>query len=85
MLFKYHRKSSPLNSTHYAVLYPQNDDRIVAIDSVTSFHPVNTWHDTLVQYWCLTLSTTKRTAEASCSSDASCCQIIFAESASHPP
>ena len=33
-------KSSLLNSTHYAVLQPQNGDRIVAIDSVTSFHPV---------------------------------------------
>jgi len=41
MLFKKHDKSSPLNFTHYAVLYPQNDDRIVAIDSVTSLiHPV---------------------------------------------
>ena len=35
MLFKQHDKSSPLNSTHYAILYPQNDDRIVAIDTVT--------------------------------------------------
>jgi len=35
-----HAKSSPLNSTHYVVLYPQNGDRIVAIDSVTSLHPV---------------------------------------------
>jgi len=38
MLFKYHEKSSPLNSTHYAVLYPQNGDRIVAIDSVPSLN-----------------------------------------------
>ena len=38
MLFKQHDKSSPLNSTHYAVLYPQNGDHIVAIDSVTSLH-----------------------------------------------
>jgi len=29
----------PLNSTHYAMLYPQNGGRIVAIDSVTSLHP----------------------------------------------
>jgi len=36
----YRDKSSPLNSTHYAMLYPQNDDRVVAIDSVTSLHPV---------------------------------------------
>ena len=28
------------NSTHYDVLHPQNDDRIVTIDSVTSFYPV---------------------------------------------
>ena len=40
ILFKYHDKSSPLDSTHYAVLYPQNGDRIVAIDRVTSLHPV---------------------------------------------
>ena len=26
----------PLNYTHYAMLYPQNGGRIVAIDSVTS-------------------------------------------------
>jgi len=30
----------PVNSTHYAVLYPQNGDRIVTIDYVTSFHPM---------------------------------------------
>ena len=29
-------------STHYAMLYPQNGDRIVAIDFVTSLHPVYT-------------------------------------------
>jgi len=40
MLFKHYSKSSPLNSTHYAMLYPQNGDRIVAIDSVTLLHPV---------------------------------------------
>jgi len=28
----------PHNSTYYAMLYPQNGDRIVAIDSVTSLH-----------------------------------------------
>jgi len=26
-------------STQYAKLYPQNGDRLVTIDSVTSFHP----------------------------------------------
>jgi len=36
MLFKWPDKSSPLNSTHYSTLYPQNGDRIVATDSVTS-------------------------------------------------
>ena len=41
MLFKQHDKSSPLNSTDYAMLYPQNDDRIVAIDSVTSLRPMH--------------------------------------------
>ena len=30
----------PVNSTHYAVLYPQNGDRIVTIDYVTSLHPM---------------------------------------------
>jgi len=39
MLFKQHDTSSPLNSTHYAMLYPQNGDCIVAIDSMTSLHP----------------------------------------------
>jgi len=27
-------------STQYAKLYPQNGDRLVTIDSVTSFHPM---------------------------------------------
>jgi len=40
MLFKQHDKSLPLNYTHYAMLYPQNGDRIVATDSVTSLHPM---------------------------------------------
>jgi len=31
---------SLLNYTNYFVLYPQNGDRIVNIDYVTSFHPV---------------------------------------------
>ena len=35
MLFKEHDKSSTLDFIHYAKLYPQNGDRIVAIDSVT--------------------------------------------------
>ena len=35
ILFKWHDKSSALNYTHYAMLYPQNGGRIVAID-VTS-------------------------------------------------
>jgi len=40
MLFKQHDNSSPLNCTHYAMLYPQNGDRIVAVDFATSFHPM---------------------------------------------
>jgi len=36
ILFEWQNKSSPFNSTHYIVLYPQNGDRIVTIDSVTS-------------------------------------------------
>jgi len=32
--------SSPINSTHYARLHPQNGERIVTIDAVTSFHPL---------------------------------------------
>jgi len=33
-------KSSPFNRTHYVVLYPQNGDRALTIDAVTSLHPV---------------------------------------------
>jgi len=43
MLLKKHDKSLPLNSTHYAMLYPQNGDRIVAVDFVTLFHPMYRW------------------------------------------
>jgi len=45
MLFKQHDKSSPLNFTHYAKLYPQNGERIVTIDSLTSFYPMHTQGD----------------------------------------
>jgi len=38
ILFEQHDESSPFNSTQYIVLYPQNGDRIVIIDSVTSLH-----------------------------------------------
>ena len=31
---------TPFNSTHHIMLYPQNGDRIVTIDSVTSLHPM---------------------------------------------
>jgi len=34
--------SSPFNSTRYVMLYPQNGDSVVTIDSVTSFHPMYT-------------------------------------------
>jgi len=37
-----HGKSSPINSTHYARLYPQNGERIVTIESMTSLHPMYT-------------------------------------------
>jgi len=40
ILFEQHDKSSPFNSTRYVVLYPQNGDHIVTIDSVTSLHPM---------------------------------------------
>jgi len=40
ILSEQHDKSSSFNRTYYVVLYPQNGDRIVTIDSVTSFHPV---------------------------------------------
>ena len=33
-------KSSPFISVHYVVLYSQNGDRIVTIDSMTSLHPI---------------------------------------------
>ena len=36
----YINNTTNLNSMYYAMLYPQNGDRIVAIDSVTSLHPV---------------------------------------------
>ena len=42
MLFRQHYNSSLLNSTHYAMLYQQNGDRIVAIDFVTSFYTIYT-------------------------------------------
>ena len=35
-LFEQHDKSSPFKPTHYVVLYSQNGDRFVTIDSVTS-------------------------------------------------
>ena len=38
VLFEKHDKSSPFNRTLYVVFYPQNGDRIVTIDSVTSLH-----------------------------------------------
>ena len=41
-LFEQHDKSSHFNSAHCVVLYPQNGDRIVTIDSVTSLHPMYT-------------------------------------------
>ena len=34
------RNVSPANSTYYAMLYPQNGDRIVAIDTMTSLRPL---------------------------------------------
>ena len=37
VLFEQHTKSSPLDSTHNTVLYPQNGDRIVTTDYVTYF------------------------------------------------
>ena len=40
VLLEEHDKSSPFKSTHYIVLCPQNGDRIVTIDYVTSLHPV---------------------------------------------
>ena len=40
MLFKYHDKALTLNSIHYAMLYPQNGDHIMAIESATSLHPM---------------------------------------------
>jgi len=39
ILFELHDKSSPFNSTRYIVLYPQNGDRIVTIDSVYTIIP----------------------------------------------
>jgi len=39
ILFDLHNKSSPFNSTHYIVLYPQNGHRVVTVDSATSLSP----------------------------------------------
>ena len=39
ILFEWHDKSSPFNATHYIALNPQNGDRIVTTDSVTSLSP----------------------------------------------
>jgi len=39
-LFEWHTKSSPINSASYNELYPQNGDRIVNMDYVTSLHPL---------------------------------------------
>jgi len=38
----WYSKSSPINSTHYAKLYPQNGVCIVTIDSVMSIHLMHT-------------------------------------------
>jgi len=40
ILFEEHDKSSPFDAIHYIVLCPQNGDRIVAIVSLTSLHPM---------------------------------------------
>jgi len=32
------KKSLPFNSTHYIMLYPENGDRVVTIDCVTSLN-----------------------------------------------
>jgi len=34
-------KSSPINSTHFVKLYPQNGENIVTIGTVTLFHPMH--------------------------------------------
>jgi len=47
----------PLNSTHYAMLCPQNGDRIVAIDSVTHFTQC-------VRQWCTGNTYSQVTARA---------------------
>jgi len=44
ILFEYYNKSSPFKATHYVVLYPQNGDHIVNIDSVMSLHPMYKSH-----------------------------------------
>ena len=43
-MFDKHDKFSPFSSTHYVVLYPQNGDRIVTIDSVAPFQPKTCYH-----------------------------------------
>jgi len=53
MLFEEHDKSFPFNSMHYIVLYPQNGDRIVTIDSVTSLHPIYYIYTNVQQTFCI--------------------------------
>jgi len=64
----------PFDSTHYIVLYPQNGDRIVTIDSVTSLHraaispPYPT--SALLCYLVMKLDTTKLYLK---------CRVLFCE------
>ena len=51
MLFKQHDNTSPLNSTLYAMSYPQNGDHIVAVDFMTSFHLMCSLCSIVVMYF----------------------------------
>jgi len=62
-LFEWQGKSSPINSTHYTKLYPQNGDRILIIDSMTSFHPVYCYKGDTTWSACVRLLTTAEAIE----------------------
>ena len=50
ILFEWHDKSSPFSSTQYVVLYPQNGDRFVTVDSMYWYCLHSTWssvHETV--------------------------------------
>jgi len=64
----------PINSTQYAKLYPQNGERIVTIDSVTSFHLMYTAPKTRATC-CFTRIMLYAEVDAQCDKMAKYCQL----------